>query len=901
MLGPAAAVYAVMALRSEGRHLALGAAAGVYLWSALVGAGCRFRRRPDERQRFGPAAAVILSLVVTVFAGWRVAEALDQRARPPARLADYDTADWAPLIIGWILPDDVPVDVGGYHLRVMTAEGTGKRCLSGPWPEPGPIAWSPDGGRIVFAGRGRGPGRQGLFAGMPDRRGETVFQPTDEPVEWLVWSADGALVRYAAGGRDWFTRGDGAEPLTGREGRQAFWPEGKPEVMADQAGVIRFVDRDGQVTAGRQATYAHPAWSADGRFVAATRTGSTGSAIELIPVAGGSSRNVPNASRPAFSPDGTQLAFVRRHEAVVQRLQTSQGMRQWEVGGDLHVLDLPTGAERRLTWRLKHVDDLHWLPDSRRLVFWGEGQRLRGADGRPVLYWGDPQPLAGWTVSDEAAILADATNGTLRRLADAQAVWCSPDGRRALLVESCGGQVKPERMLAVDLASGASRPFTNLPPHELVAAAWSPDGRSVALVRRDKSRGDPGRPNLERFAIWLTDGDGLTLRRLGGQPRHDRRESGHPYDRCLLRWASDGKSLVYLAAGEPRGAVRRLDLAGAETTLVAEGCHAFDLSPDGRLAVIRNSDQRGNVHLVSPDGRASRELVQDTAPRGRSPRLSPDGRLIALIAMPDAGSRLRVMNADGSDARDLPGPIDGCREVAWSPDGTLLAFIHGPEKGEEVGVVPVTGGSPRILCPSPGQYRTLVWSPDSGKLSFYSLGGSPGGTVVAEVTGTKLVGPLPHYRAAWFPDGQRLLLQDFGPSDLGARGLPVHGDLVTVRWDGAEPRHLSGVPAPFWEPIPAFGDRPSDGGAELSPDGRLIAYWHQGPAPLLGRATMPLCLFVFGLLGPLSLACAWAVPVGPNWQRRLARFLTTVVLLLFLGSVIAAALAHVSAGLSAMM
>ncbi len=903
VFGSAAAVYTVMALRGCEQRSVLTVSLASLLWPLVLAA----RSGSPRHQSAGPPRSVRptlwLSLVVTTFAGWRVAEALDHRSRPPGRLSDYETADWAPLGVGWILPYDVPVDVSGYHLSLMAADGTGRRRLSGPWPEPGPISWSPDGGRILFATT-RGKREQGLYVVAPDLARERLFQATDEPVAWLGWSQDGKLARYGDQDREFVSRGDGAEPLTGADARRAFWPEGRTEVIADSDGTIQLVDRDGQPTRGPAATYADPAWSPDGRMVAVTRRMNSGTDIELLPVAGGPGRRVGDGRLPVFSPDGTRLAFVRRHEAIAQRQQTPQGLREWSVGGDLHVLDLRSGTDRRLTWRLKHVDDIHWLPDGRRIVFWGQGRKLRGEDGRRVQYWGEPEPAAGWALADEAALLADTADGTLRRLADAQAVWCSPDGRRALLVEAIAGPVKPPRMLALDLATGASRPFTDVPPDELVAAAWSPDGNYVALARRSSSKLSTYRPSARpEREFWLADADGGNLRRLGGRPAYRRRVAGYPYRRAPVRWTPDGKALVYLADGDAEGSLRRLDVTtGAETVVQAEGCRAYAMAPVGRnLALVTRADLERNVRLVGWDGRTIRELVQEELPRGRSPKLSPDGRRVAFISLAEAGARLRVTNTDGSDPGDLPGPITDCRDLAWSPDGTLLAFIRGPEKNEEVGVVPAAGGRPTILSPSPGRYRELLWSADSRKLAFLSFGRAPGGTVVAEVTGRTVTGPVSYYRPTWFPDGQRLLLQRFGPSDLDARGLPVYGEIATMRWNGADLRLLSSVPPPWLEPPPAFHDGPSDGGAELSPDGRWIAYWHQGPSTALGWPTMPLCVLVFCFLGPLCLVWAWSAPVEPSGLRRLARLLTTVVMLLFLASVTVAALAQLAAGLSAMM
>jgi TolB protein len=84
--------------------------------------------------------------------------------------------------------------------------------------------------------------------------------------------------------------------------------------------------------------------------------------LVLIPAAGGRLRTIAchirllvpfGSGRPAWSPDGTRLAFAR-----------ATGRRQ-----ELRVVDVATGIERLLVWT--RVVDAHpaWSPDGSRLAF----------------------------------------------------------------------------------------------------------------------------------------------------------------------------------------------------------------------------------------------------------------------------------------------------------------------------------------------------------------------------------------------------------------------------------------------------------------------------------------------------------------------------------------------------
>src|SRR5690606_28737077 len=81
------------------------------------------------------------------------------------------------------------------------------------------------------------------------------------------------------------------------------------------------------------------------------------------------------------------------------------------------------------------------------------------------------------------------------------------------------------------------------------------------------------------------------------------------------------------------------------------------------------------------------DLATKTAgPSDRSPRWSPDGRLLAFLrTTPGDGAEGRtqiwVMPADGGEARPVTFIREAPGEIAWAPDSRRLAFVArvGPE------------------------------------------------------------------------------------------------------------------------------------------------------------------------------------------------------------------------------
>ena len=132
-------------------------------------------------------------------------------------------------------------------------------------------------------------------------------------------------------------------------------------------------------------------------------------------------------------------------------------------------------------------------------------------------------------------------------------------------------------------------------------------------------------------------------------------------------------------------------------------------------------DGRDGIFLARPDGSDRHQLVADLPFVQASPAWSPDGSRLAFIERnPDEA--LWVVDADGSDAKELVPPSDGCcgqDKPDWSPDGTSIAFVRwiGPEDAitTEIMLYEIDTGATSVAYSS--QFPVVLdrprWSPGS--------------------------------------------------------------------------------------------------------------------------------------------------------------------------------------------
>ncbi len=252
-----------------------------------------------------------------------------------------------------------------------------------------------------------------------------------------------------------------------------------------------------------------------------------------------------------------------------------------------------------------------------------------------------------------------------------------------------------------DLDGGNPVNLSRDPGTDWVTAGGS---RLLALTRRGLAE------RARHYRAGLIDPAGGTVELLPGPMLTD----------SQIGPAPDGtRFAVSVHDGNDREIVLIDGAGNALATLTDNDCMDSDpdFSPDGRWIVYR-SDCGGasDLWLMASDGIDARRLTHDpdndSEPGygGEGPaRFSPDGTRLVWMSWHDGDWDLWVMNADGSNPRDLTATQHDEGYPSWSPDGRYIAYNSNADGDYEIYVMDSDGTHRRRITVSPGQDQAPVW------------------------------------------------------------------------------------------------------------------------------------------------------------------------------------------------
>lgn len=475
------------------------------------------------------------------------------------------------------------------------------------------------------------------------------------------------------------------------------------QILAANSRQLTLFDRQGNEVSviGPRDLYNQPVLSPDSKRLAVIKTDLEKEANDLwvMDVATGKgvqitfSQSREQATSPAWSPDGSQVAYVALRAGrfgLYRKASTGDGAEEL-------VYQSP-GAPMTLT---------DWSQDGRFLTYFSTDLSGGGLFALPLNATGERKPIEAF-----------------RSKSQLQGPRLSPDSRFLSYVSNESGRnevyVRPFDPAASAGAAPVAGPWQISDQGGQGMVFWRRDGKELYYLGADRG-------------VRAVEVGAATTTRFGRPTLLFRPSDATPVAPGTASISRDGERVVIAVPPPQLRQLTVLDRAGKVVSTVGQpGLYVQPgLSADGkRVVVMRNDPQTGNQDIWTFDlanGKGT-PITNDTHPEN-APVWSPDGTQVAYVSTRGSYAGIYRKAADGTGEEELlfrytPGA--GMVLTDWSPDGKFLTFF--------TGVLVVVPLRPEVKALD----RTAIdwlredydvvqgrWSPDSRFLAYLSNEADP--------------------------------------------------------------------------------------------------------------------------------------------------------------------------------
>jgi Tol biopolymer transport system component len=425
------------------------------------------------------------------------------------------------------------------------------------------------------------------------------------------------------------------------------------QIMQANSRQLTLFDREGKEVSnvGPRDLYQQPVLSPDTKRLAVIKAdldketndlwvfdAATGKGIQIT-----SSQAREGASSPAWSPDGSQVAYVALRAG-------SFGLYRKASNGE--------GTEELLYQSNAPMTLTDWSQDGRFLTYFSTDLSGGALFALPLNATGERKPIEAF-----------------RSKSQLQGPRLSPDSRFMAYVSNESGRnevyVRPFDPAAPAGAAPAGGPWQVSDQGGQGMAFWRRDGKELYYLGADRG-------------VRAVEVGAATTTKFGRPTLLFRPSEATPVAPGTASISRDGERIVIAVPPPQLRQLTVFDRAGKVVSTVGQpGLYVQPgLSPDGkRVVVMRNDPQTGNQDIWTYDlATGNGTPVTNDTPPENAPIWSPDGKQVAYVSTRQSYAGIYRRASDGTGDEELlfrytPGA--GMVLTDWSPDGKFLTFYTG--------------------------------------------------------------------------------------------------------------------------------------------------------------------------------------------------------------------------------